>query len=101
MKLILITVVQEFREEILQLLKKATIDNFSETNIEGFKKNTASISATNWFSGQKSSVQSTLFFSFTEIENVKTLFNSIKIFNANLKTNNPIKAVVVPIEEYI
>ncbi len=101
MKLVLITVVEEFREEILQLLKKINFENFSESSIEGFKKNTAPISTANWFSGQESSVQSTLFFSFTEVENVRVLFDSIRIFNKNLRTNNPIKAVVVPIEEYI
>jgi hypothetical protein len=42
-----------------------------------------------------------MFFSFTEDKNIDTLFDLIKEFNQNLETNNPIKAVVVPIEKSI
>ena len=57
--------------------------------------------ASNWFSGEKVGNESSLLFSFTEDENFDTLFRLIKEFNANIETNNPLKAVVVPIEKFI
>ena len=42
-----------------------------------------------------------MFFSFTEDEHIDALFDLIKEFNTNLETNNPIKAIVVPIEKFI
>jgi hypothetical protein len=55
----------------------------------------------NWFPGVKGGVESSLFFSFTEDEKIDALFPLIKEFNENLVTNNPIKAIVVPIERSI
>ena len=101
MKLVIVTTVEAFHKEVIALFKKAKIENFSESDIDGHKNNASVLVASNWFSGEKSSNESTLFFSFTEEENIDALFNQIKDFNANLETNNPIKAIVVPIERYI
>ena len=57
--------------------------------------------ASNWFPVEKGGNESSMFFSFTEEENIDALFNLIKDFNANLETNNPLKAVVIPIEKSI
>jgi len=102
MKLLIITVVEEFQDEVLQLLKDSKIDRFSESNIEGFKNDSPSILMTsNWFPSEKAGSNSSLLFSFTEEEKIDNLFKLIEVFNNNLETNNPIKAVVVPIEKYI
>ena len=42
-----------------------------------------------------------MFFSFTDDEHIDNLFDLIKAFNKNLETNNPMKAIVVPIEKFI
>ncbi len=57
--------------------------------------------ASNWFSAEKGGNESSLFFSFTDDEHIDLLFDLIKEINSNLETNNPIKAVVVPIERFI
>ena len=101
MKLLIVTVVKEFDKEILQLFKKASIESFSESHIDGFKNPSSIIRTRSWFPSEKGGVRSSLFFSFTEDENIDTLFNLIKEFNQHLETNNPIKAVVVPIEKFI
>jgi hypothetical protein len=101
MKLIIVTVVEGFQKEVIQLFKKANIENFSESDIDGHKNNVSVLAASNWFSGEKLNNESTMFFSFTEKEKIDTLFDLIKEFNKNLETNNPIKAIVVPIERYI
>ncbi|GGG93566.1 hypothetical protein GCM10011416_08410 [Polaribacter pacificus] len=101
MKLVIVTAVEAFHKEVTALFKKAEIENFSESDIDGHKNSAAVLVASNWFSAEKSSNESTMFFSFTEEENIDVLFSLIKEFNQNLETNSPLKAVVVPIERFI
>jgi len=101
MKLVIVTAVEEFQKDVLKLFKKANIENFSSSDIDGYKNGASVLMASSWFSGQKTGNESSLFFSFTEEENINALFNVIKEFNENLETNNPLKAVVVPIEKHI
>ncbi|WP_431134569.1 hypothetical protein [Psychroserpens mesophilus] len=101
MKLVIVTAVEEFQRDVLKLFKKANIHNFSSSDIDGYKNGSSILMASSWFSSEKSGNESSLFFSFTDNENIDVLFDVIKEFNSNLETNNPIKAVVVPIERYI
>ena len=101
MKLVIVTAVEEFNKEVLKLFKKANIKNFSTSEIVGYKNESSLLTASNWFSVEKSGNESRLFFSFTEDELIDDLFNLIKEFNSNIETNNPIKAIVVPIEKHI
>ncbi len=101
MKLVIVTVIEEFQQKVLELFKKAKIESFSESDIEGFKKSPELVAVSSWFSGEQIGVDSLLFFSFTEEENAATLFKEISKFNETLKTNNPIKAAVLPIEKFI
>lgn len=101
MKLVMVTVIEEFHNKVLELFKKAEINSFSESDIEGFKRNSGLVEVSNWFSNDNQSVQSLLFFSFTEEHNVQKLFIEIEKFNSTLKTNSPIKAAVLPIEKFI
>lgn len=101
MKLVIVTVVDYYKKDIIKLFKQAQIENFSESDIEGFKTNGSLKLGSNWFASESSGADSEMFFSFTEEENIDVLFNLIKEFNKNLETNNPIKAIVVPIEKFI
>ncbi|WP_296386185.1 hypothetical protein [Winogradskyella sp.] len=101
MKLVIVTAVEEFQKDVLKLFKSANIENFSSSDIDGYKNVSSLLMASNWFSGGKGGNESSLFFSFTDDEHINILFNLIKDFNKNLETNNPLKAVVVPIEKFI
>lgn len=101
MKLVIVTAVEAFQKDILKLFKKANIHNFSSSEIDGYKNGASLLMTTSWFPSVKGGNESSLFFSFTEEENIDALFDLIKEFNKNLETNNSIKAVVVPIEKYI
>ena len=97
----MVTAVEEFQNDVLKLFKNANIENFSSSDIDGYKNRSSLLMASNWFSGLKGGTESSLIFSFTQNENINELFNLIKEFNSNLETNNPIKAIVVPIEKFI
>lgn len=98
MKLLMVTSVEAFHNDILQLFKQAGIQNFSESGIDGYKNIPTIVSSSNWFASSKGSTNSILLFSFTEEENIDSLFELLKEYNNNLETNNPVRAVVLPIE---
>jgi hypothetical protein len=98
MKLLMVTVVEEFHNDVLQMFKQAEINNFSESEIGGHKAPGSILSSSNWFASKKSGTQSNLFFSFTEDKNIDVLFKILKEYNSNIETNNPVHAVVLPIE---
>ena len=101
MKLVIVTAVEEFQKDVLRLFKNANIKNFSSSDIDGHKNGSSVLMTSSWFPGEKFGNESRLFFSFAEDENIDSLFELLKVFNSNLETNNPIKAVVVPIEKFI
>ena len=101
MKLVIVTAVEQFQKDVLKLFKNANIKNFSSSDIDGYKNGSSVLMASNWFSAGKGGNESNMFFSFTEDENINVLFGLIEEFNKNLETNNPLKAIVVPIEKYI
>ena len=101
MKLVLVTAVEEFQEDVLKIFKKANIENFSSSDIDGYKNSPQLLMASNWFSASKSGNESIMFFSFTNKEKIDELFTLLEEFNENLETNNPLKAIVVPVERFI
>jgi len=101
MKLVIVTAVNQYKKEVLNLFKDADIRNLSESNIEGHKFYKVKNMAENWFSSERSSVKSNLFFSFNDEEKIEKLFELIEEFNDNLESRNPIKAIVLPIEKSI
>ncbi|WP_405611220.1 hypothetical protein [Polaribacter sp. Asnod1-A03] len=101
MKLVLVTAVEEFQKEVLQIFKKANIENFSSSDIDGYKNVSTLLKASSWFSGEKNGNESTMFFSFTGKEKIDGLFVLLEEFNKNIETNNPLKAIVLPIERFI
>lgn len=101
MKLVMVTAVEEFQNEVLQLFKKAKIESFSGSEIEGYKNQNDLLATSSWFPSVRGASESVMFFSFTEDENIKLLFELIGSFNQSVETNNPIRAVVIPIEQFI
>ncbi|MRX66261.1 hypothetical protein [Maribacter luteus] len=101
MKLLMVTVVEQYEKKVMDLFKKAEIENFSGSDIDGYKNPISLMMKSTWFPNVKGGVESSLFFSFTESNKIDVLFELIKEFNENLETNNPIKAIVVPVEKSI
>lgn len=101
MKLLIVTVVDEYQKEVLLLFKKANIESYSGSSIEGFKNASSFRMNSSWFPSEKGGAESSMFFSFTEDEKIDLFFTLVLQFNENIETNNPIHAVVVPIERSI
>lgn len=102
MKLLIVTAVEEFQKDVLKLFKKAGIEAFSSSEINGFKNGNNSVVATqSWFPGEKGGSESLLVFSFAEEEKIDSFFELVTDYNSALETNNPVRVVVVPIERAI
>lgn len=100
MKLVIITAVESFREDILGLFKKANIHAYSGTNMDGY--NTNPTSTFSWFPGAKEGIDSHMFFAFTEKEKVEKLTEIIKDFNTQLDSDKfCIRVAVVTVDTYL
>ncbi len=100
MKLLVLTAVKSFEKEAVKLFKKAGIIAFSNTDINGFKSDDHENLIDNWFSSSSSKVKSILFFTFSDEKKINTLLNELEVFNQNMESDNPIRAIVLNIEKY-
>jgi hypothetical protein len=99
MKLLLITAVKEFENEIKQLLKKATVQSFSYQNVKGFKNSSGEAMESNWFGSEMNETDSILFYAFTPKEKVDTLFELVEYFNMEQESLSHIHIAVINIEK--
>lgn len=101
MKMVIITAIEAYEKNVLKLLKLAGIESFSGSHIDGYKNVPTVLMNSSWFPSEKSGTSSSLFFSFTDESKVENLFTLIKELNVELKTNNPVRAVEIPVERFI
>lgn len=101
MKLLIVTMVEEFQPNAMKLLKESHIDRFSGFEIDGFKEIPSALINSSWFPEEKAGAKSVLYFSFTSEDKIDAFLESAEKFNKTLETDNPIKAIVVPIEKYL
>jgi nitrogen regulatory protein PII len=99
MKLLIITVIKEFENEIKQQLKNAKVITFSYKNVIGYRDNTEDAIESNWFSSEMNKSESILFYVFLKKENIDILFESINEFNAKQETLSHIHVAVLAIEK--
>lgn len=101
MKLLIVTSVVAFQKDVLKLFKKANIEAFSSSEIDGYKNGNSLVATQSWFPGEKGGNESLMLFSFTDEDKITDLFKYVREYNDQLETNNPIRAVVLPIEQSI
>jgi nitrogen regulatory protein PII len=99
MKLLLITAVKEFENEIKQLLKKAAVQSFSYQEVKGFKNSSGEAVESNWFGSEMNETESILFYAFTTKEKVDTLFELVEYFNIEQESLSHIHIAVLNIEK--
>jgi hypothetical protein len=101
MKLLIVTAVEQFQKEVLKLFKQAGIDTFSTSAIDGYKLTNPIMATQSWFPGEKRGSDSLMFFSFTQDEKIEPFFKLIQSYNHTLDTNNPVRVIVVAVEQFI
>lgn len=101
MKLLILTAVKSYEKEAIGLFKTAEINAFSNAEINGFKSDDHENLIDNWFSSSSEKVKSILFFTFAEEAKINTLLKGLEEFNKNMKSDNPLRAVVLNIEKFL
>lgn len=101
MKLLIVTAIAEFQDELSQMLKDSNIEAFSSSEIEGYKNLNSMVSTQNWYSSGRIADESLMVFSFTEDRQIDEFMKVASAFNDRQKTNNRIRAVVLPIERQL
>jgi hypothetical protein len=95
MKLLIVTLLEEHRKEVLSFFEQSGINAFSTSEIEGHKFVTAT---DDFFHPASETKKSLLFFSFTKEENITPFFKLVTAFNHKAVTHNPLRVVVLPVE---
>ncbi len=98
MKLLIVTCLKEYQDDVIKIFKKADIHAFSATQVIGYKDNNPPDLIENWFASGDELFDSLMIFSITAAENAEHGMNGIKIFNKETKTNFPVRVFIVPVE---
>ncbi len=101
MKLLILTSIKEYKKETVRLFKKAKITAFSNADINGFKASDPENLINNWFSSSTDNVKSILFFTFTDELKINDMLKEVKLFNDQIDSDNPLRAIVMDIEKFV
>lgn len=99
MKLVLITGVNQFKNQVRKILKNCHINNYSFQEVVGHKDITSVADRGNWFVGDRFESQSITFFAMVPESVVDSLFEEVERFNSNLESLSRIHLSILNIEK--
>lgn len=97
MKLLLITAIEEFENEIIKILKNLGVKVFSYQSVKGYRNDENTLES--WFSKEHLSVDSLLFTVFVEQELENKIYENIQILNSKLETLSKVHLATVMLEK--
>lgn len=100
MKLLIITAIAAFDQDIKKMLKQADVKTFTYKEVTGFKDLSEEAIESNWFATDMSLNESILYYAFVKIENVDPFFALVNEFNAKQESLSNIHIAVLNIEKY-
>lgn len=99
MKLLIITAITAFDNDIKKMLKKADVKTFTYKAVTGFKDLSEEAIESNWFGSEMNENESILYYAFVKKENVDLFFDLVNEFNLEQKTLSNIHVAVLNIEK--
>lgn len=99
MKLVLITSVNQFKDQIQKILKNCNILNYSYQNVVGRKDISSVADKGNWFVGDRFESQSITFFAMVSPKTIDNLFEEVERFNSNLESLSRVHLSILNIEK--
>ncbi|MDV3462901.1 hypothetical protein [Elizabethkingia miricola] len=96
MKLLLITAIEEFETDVINILKHSGVKAFSYQSVKGFKNNKNEMS--NWFGKDDIAVNSLLFTVFSDCNCVDDIYKNVNEFNQKQKTVSRIHIATINLE---
>ncbi len=98
MKLLIITAVNAFEEDVKSIFKANGVLSYSYNKVIGYRDSTLDDVAGNWFASEMNKDESLLFFAFVNTEVSEKVFESIAKFNTENEIGSRIHIAVSPIE---
>ena len=99
MKLLLITAVAEFGNEVKQILKTSNVNTYSYKEVKGYRNTSEDALGSNWFGTEMNENESILFYAFVQKQNVDIVFDAVNEFNNKQETVSHIHVAVLNIEK--
>ncbi len=99
MKLLIITAITAFENDIKAMLQKANISTYTFSNVTGFSDISEEAISSNWFASEMNETESILFYAFVRKENAMLFFNLVNEFNAAQETHSHIHVAQLNIEQ--
>ncbi len=100
MKLLIVTGITEFDDDIKKMLKQVQIKNYSYQEVNGFNDASEQALGSNWFGSEQSENNSMLYYAFVKDSSViDNLFEVVENFNNKQTSLSKIHLAVVNIEK--
>lgn len=99
MKLIIVTAITAFENDIKTILKKAGVKMYSYSETTGYCDVSDTAKTDNWFASEVNETESILFYAFVREENSDAIFNLISEFNTVQESQSHIHLAVLNIEK--
>lgn len=101
MKLLVVTCLKEYLNEVSKIFKQANINVFSTSEIVGHRNGAPLNLLEDWFASGGEDVDSMMIFTFTPTANAEHGIALIRAYNATLKDNFPVRAFIMPVEKSV
>lgn len=99
MKLLIITSIAAFDDDVKKMLKKACVKTFTYKAVTGFKELSEESIESNWFGSEMNENKSILYYAFVQKDKVDLFFNLINEFNRIQESLSNIHVAVLNIEK--
>lgn len=99
MKLLVITSIIAFENDIKIMLKKTGVKTYSFQEVKGHKDFSDEAIESNWFAAETNEIESILFYAFASTKHTDQVFNLVNLFNAKLESQSHIHIAVLNIEK--
>lgn len=100
MKLLLITCIQEYKQQVKEILRHSGVKSFSYQSVKGYK-NENNDQTNNWFVSADTPTDSLLFTVFIEPECINDIFEKVEKFNSERKSLSKIHISCLTVDKSI
>jgi nitrogen regulatory protein PII len=101
MKLLIITAVKAFENDIKQILKSAEVSSYTYKDVKGYRDASELSIQENWFANEMNESEALFFYAFVKKENVDVVFDKVKEFNKNQGSLSSVHVATLNIEKII
>ena len=99
MKLLIITSIAAFDDDVKKMLKQASVKTFTYKAVTGFKDLSEESIESNWFGNEMNENKSILYYAFVQKDKVDLFFNLVNEFNRIQESLSNIHVAVLHIEK--